>query len=309
MEEIGNIRRMEDAGAAAVVLHSLFEEQITLESYDIDESLFQGTDYFAEALSYFPDMTTYNLGPGGYLEHIRRAKESVDIPVIASLNGASSGGWISYAREIESAGADALEINIYYIPTDIDQNAQEIETIYLALITNIREAVRIPIAVKLNPFFSALPNFAHRLDQAGVNGLVLFNRFYQPDFDLENLSVLPTLVLSDPSELRLRLRWIAILSGHLTADLAVTGGVHTASDVLKSMMAGAKIAMTTSALLIHGIDHLRRIQADILNWMEEFEYQSISQMQGSMSHLSVADPAAFERANYLKVLRSFKYSP
>ncbi|MDX1437210.1 MAG: dihydroorotate dehydrogenase-like protein, partial [Anaerolineales bacterium] len=270
---------------------------------------FQGTDYFAEALSYFPDMTHYNLGPGGYLEHIRKAKAAVDIPVIASMNGVSSGGWIAYASEIEEAGADALELNIYYLPTELNQTASEIEEMYISLARNIRAAVTIPIAVKLSPFFSAFPNFARQLDQTGINGLVLFNRFYQPDIDLEELSVAPTLVLSNPGELRMRLRWVAVLYGHVSADLAVTGGIHSARDVLKSMMAGAKVAMTTSALLIHGFEHLRRINVDLLNWMEENEYQSISQMQGSMSHLSVADPSAFERANYMKVLRSFEPYP
>lgn len=304
-EEIDNLKRMEDAGISAVVLHSLFEEQITLESYHLDDSLFRGTDQFAEALSYFPTMEDYNLGPEGYLNHIRKAKAALDIPVLASLNGISTGGWIQYAQKIEEAGADALELNIYYLPTDPDLEGDEVEEMYLNLIRNIKASIEIPIAVKLSPFFSAIPSMARRLNQAGADGLVLFNRFYQPDFDLEDLAVTPNLQLSTSSDLRLRLRWVAILYGHLQSDLAVTGGIHTAHDVLKAMMAGANVAMTTSALLIRGIEYTRTLRADLLQWMEENEYDSIRHMQGSMSHLSVADPAAFERANYMKVLSSY----
>jgi dihydroorotate dehydrogenase (fumarate) len=304
-EEIDNLKRMEDAGASAVVLHSLFEEQITLESYHLDQSLFRGTDQFAEALSYFPGLDDYNLGPDGYLDHIRKAKGALDIPVIGSLNGVSSGGWIKYARKIEEAGADALELNIYYLPTDLDLDGHDVEEMYLNLVQNIKANLNIPIAVKLSPFFSSIPNFALKLDQAGANALVLFNRFYQPDFDLEELVVTPNLKLSSSGELLLRLRWVAILYGRLQADLAVTGGVHTHEDVLKAMMAGSNVAMMTSALLSHGIDQLGVVKAGLLQWMEEFEYETIRQMQGSMSHLSVADPAAFERANYMKVLSSY----
>ncbi|HEX7593865.1 MAG TPA: dihydroorotate dehydrogenase-like protein [Anaerolineae bacterium] len=306
MQDVDNIKRMEDAGAAAVVLHSLFEEQIEQESEILDRSLDQGTYTYAESLTYFPDLGNYNLGPEGYLEHIRKAKAAVRIPVIASLNGASTGGWVTYAQKMEQAGADALELNTYYIAADPAQTAAQVEEMYLDLVRAVKASVRVPIAVKLSPYFSAFSNFAARLDDAGANALVLFNRFYQPDFDLENLDVVPDLELSTSSELRLRLRWVAMLYGRVKADLAVTGGVHTAEDVLKSMMAGARIAMMTSALLHHGIDHLRGVLVDLAKWMEEHEYISIQQMQGSMSQKSVANPAAFERANYMKVLRSYE---
>lgn len=306
MQDVDNIKRMEDAGAAAVVLHSLFEEQITRESETLNAALEQGTYTYAESLTYFPDLGNYNLGPEGYLEHIRKAKAAVGIPVIASLNGASTGGWVKYAQKMEQAGADALELNTYYIAADPAQTAAQVEEMYLDLVRAVKASVRIPIAVKLSPYFSAFSNFAARLDDAGANALVLFNRFYQPDFDLENLDVVPDLELSTSSELRLRLRWVAMLYGRVKADLAVTGGVHTAEDVLKSMMAGARIAMMTSVLLHHGIDHLRGVLVDLTKWMEEHEYVSIQQMQGSMSQKSVANPAAFERANYMKVLRSYE---
>jgi dihydroorotate dehydrogenase (fumarate) len=304
-EEIGNIRRMEDAGLAAVVLHSLFEEQITLQSMDLDQNLNMGTEGFAEALSYFPDMTTYNLGPEGYLEHIRKAKDAIEIPLIASLNGYSSGGWIKYATLMEEAGADGLELNIYYIATDPQITGQEVEKMYVDLVKNVASAISIPVAVKLSPYFSATANMAHHLQDAGAKGLVLFNRFYQPDLDLEHLEVVPNLRLSSSDELRLRLRWVAILHDQLKADLAVTGGVHTGIDVLKCMMAGADVAMTTSALLMLSIGHAAEIIQDMRAWMEEYEYESVGQMKGSMSQRSVSDPTAFERANYMKVLRSF----
>ncbi len=304
-EHLDTIRRAEDAGAAAVVLPSLFEEQMTIESHYLDHHLSQGTHSFAEALTYFPDMTDYNLGPDGYLEHVRRAKAAVDIPVIGSLNGVSSGGWIEYARKIEQAGADALELNVYFIPTDLQLSGAEVEAMYVDLVRDVRLGVGIPVAVKLPHFFSAIPNMARRLDLAGADGLVLFNRFYQPDLDIERLEVVPNLTLSTSAELRLRLRWIAILFGHVDADLAVTGGVHSAEDVLKAMMAGAAVAMMTSALLAHGVEHLARVQSDLVAWMAEHEYESIRQMQGSMSQRAVAEPAAFERANYLKVLRAY----
>ncbi len=304
-EEVDNIRRMEDAGAAAVVLHSLFEEQITLESHELNHHLSHSAESYAEALSYFPDMMDYNLGPEGYLEHIRRVKEAVDIPVIGSLNGVSTGGWITYAKKIEEAGADALELNIYFIPTDPEMTGADVEQMYVDLVRDVASSVALPVAVKIGPYFSAMANMARRLDRAGAGALVLFNRFYQPDFDLEELKVVPDLDLSRSYELRLRLRWVAILYGHIKADMAITGGIHTAEDVLKAMMAGARVAMMTSALLIHGIEHLARVRADVLQWMEEHEYESIRQMQGSMSQRSVADPAAFERANYMKVLSSY----
>jgi dihydroorotate dehydrogenase (fumarate) len=304
-EEIDNIRRMEDAGAGAVVLHSLFEEQITLEGQHLDRYLSQGEDSFAESLTYFPDMTSYNLGPEGYLEHVRRAKAAVGIPIIGSLNGVSTGGWVRYAKRIEEAGADALELNLYYIPTDWDMTGADVERMYVDLVRDVTASVRIPVAVKVGHAFSAMANMGHRLDQAGARALVLFNRFYQPDFDLERLEVVPRLTLSSPYELLLRLHWVAILYGHVRADLAVTGGVHTAQDVLKAMMAGARVAMMTSALLKHGIELLRVVRANVVAWMDAHEYASIRQMQGSMSYRSVAEPAEFERANYLKVLSSY----
>jgi len=304
-EDVANIRRMEDAGAAAVVLHSLFEEQISLESHELDRYLSYGTESFAESLTYFPEMRTYNLGPEGYLEHVRRAKAAVKIPVIGSLNGVSTGGWIKYARKIQEAGADALELNLYFIPTDPKMTGAQVEQMYVNLVRDVKASVGIPVAVKLNHFFSAMANMAQCLDEAGADALVLFNRFYQPDFDLENLEVVHSLTLSSSYEVLLRLHWVAILYGHIRADLAITGGIHTAQDVLKAMMAGARVAMMTSALLKHGIDHLARVRADVVAWMEEHEYTSIRQMQGSMSYRSVANPSAFERANYMKVLSSY----
>jgi len=306
-ENVDNIRRMEEAGAAAVVLHSLFEEQITLESRELDRYLTQGTESFAEALTYFPDLGSYKLGPDEYLEHIRRAKSTVDIPVMGSLNGISTGKWIKYAKAIEEAGADALELNIYYIPTDMDETCEQIERMYVDLVRDVKDSASIPVAVKLSPYFSSMPRMARCLDQAGANALVLFNRFYQPDLDLENIEVVPNLVFSTSNELRLRLRWVAILYGNVRADLAVTGGVHTADDVVKAMMVGARVAMMTSALLKHGIGHMAMVLANLISWMEAHEYESIRQMQGVMSQQSVADPAAFERANYMKVLGSYKW--
>ncbi len=304
-EEIGNIVQMEDAGAAAVVLHSLFEEQILIESQALDQGLSLGVESFAESLSYFPDMTAYNLGPEGYLEHIRKAKQAVNIPVIASLNGVTTGGWIKYARLMQEAGADALELNIFYLANDPAIPGAEVEELYTSLVSHVKASVRIPVAVKLGPYFSSMAHMAKKLDEAGADGLVLFNRFYQPDFDLENLEVVPALHLSTPHELLLRLHWVATLYGQVRADLAVTGGVHTAHDVLKAMMAGARVAMMTSALLRHGIDHIRTVLRDLVEWMEEHEYESVRQMQGSMSRRNVPDPSAFSRANYMKVLSSY----
>ena len=304
-EQLGNLRRMEDSGAAAIVLPSLFEEQITIESSVLDHFLQQGTESFAESLTYFPDLTGYNLGPDGYCEHVRRAKAAVGVPVIASLNGSSMGGWTEYARKIQDAGADALELNIYYIPTSTEETADEVEKLYYDLVATVKSSLRIPVAVKVSAYFSSLPHMAKRLDQVGADALVLFNRFYQPDFDIENLEVVPNLLLSTSHELLLRLNWVAILYGHIKADLAVTGGVHTAADVLKAMMAGARVVAITSALLRNGIGHLATLRSDMLAWMEEHEYQSIRQMQGSMSQRAVADPSAFQRANYVKVLSSY----
>ncbi len=304
-EEVDNIRRMEDAGAAAVVLHSLFEEQIDLESSHLDRYLSHGTESYAESLTYFPDMASYRLGPEAYLEHVRRAKAAVRIPVIGSLNGVSTGGWIEYARKIEQAGADAIELNVYYIPTDPKMPGSRVEQMYVDLVRDVTESVHIPVAVKLGHSFTALGNVAERLDGVGADALVLFNRFYLPDFDLESLEVVPQLTLSSSFELLVRLHWVAILFGHVRADLAVTGGVHTGQDVLKAMMAGARVAMMTSALLQRGIGHLGLVRREVLAWMETHEYESIRQMQGSMSYRSVREPAAFERANYMKVLSSY----
>ncbi|BAJ64857.1 dihydroorotate dehydrogenase-like protein [Anaerolinea thermophila] len=304
-KKLEGIRRLEEAGASAVVMYSLFEEQITHESLALDHFLNRGTESFAEALSYFPDLENYNIGPEEYLNLIRRAKEAVSIPIIGSLNGVSAGGWVEYARKIEEAGADALELNMYYIPTDTDITAQELEQNYVDLVSEVCSRVSIPVAVKLSPFFTALPNLARRLAGAGAKGLVLFNRFIQPDLDIETLEVTPALQLSTPAELRLPLRWVAILYGRVPCDLALTSGVHDAQAVLKAMMAGAKVTMLASELIQNGLKRIGEILTDMNAWMETFEYESVSQMQGSMSQKAVAEPAAFERANYLKALQTF----
>ncbi len=304
-KEIGNIRQLEDCGASAVVLHSLFEEQIQIESNELDRFLWASADVSAEALNYYPDFQTFAIGPDAYLDHIRKAKQAVKIPIIASLNGVSKGGWLGYAKEMEQAGADALELNIYFMPTDPNQTASDVEKMYTDLVAAVKQTVKIPVAVKIGPYFSAMANMAVRLEKAGADGLVLFNRFYQPDFDLENLEVVPHLVLSRSNELKLRLHWTAILFDKVRADLAVTGGVHVVEDVVKSMMAGAKVAMMTSVLLEHGIDYMKTLHRELTAWLEKHEYDSIQQMQGSMSQKNVAHPAAFERANYMKVLNSY----
>jgi dihydroorotate dehydrogenase (fumarate) len=304
-QSLDALRRMEDAGAAAVVLHSLFEEQIDQLSWDLEWSLERGAESYAEATSYFPDMAEYNLGPDGYLEHISQAKTLLDIPVIGSLNGYTRGGWLRYAKLIEQAGADALELNVYDLPTDASRPGSQVEQGVIELVSEIRRGLRIPLAVKLSPFWSAPAELARRLHQAGARGLVLFNRFYQPDFDVEQLEVVPSLHLSTPEELLLRLHWVAILFGQVRADLAVTGGVHSASDVLKVMLAGGRVAMMTSALLRRGIEHLSTLLVDMKTWMEEHEYESVGQMRGSMSLLNVPNPSVYQRANYMKVLRSF----
>jgi len=304
-KELDNIRRMEDLGAAAIVMHSVFEEQIELETRELNRRLEQGTESFAESLNYLPDMESYNLGPDGYLEHLAKAKRSVAIPIIGSLNGISKGGWTRYARMIEEAGADAIELNTYYLPTDPHITGTEVEQMYCDLVCEVRASVRIPLAVKLSSMFSSLPNMAKRFDRCGANALVLFNRFYQPDFDLEALDIVQRLELSDSYELLPRLSWVAILFGHIRLDLAITGGVHTGTDVVKCMMAGARAAMTTSALLERGIEHIATIVDETRSWMEKHEYESVKQMQGSMSRRSVADPDAFGRANYMKVVSSY----
>ena len=308
-EDIGHILHMEDAGISAVVLHSLFEEQIYIESESLDKFLSGGTESYAEALSYFPDKSSFAFAPDAYVEHIRKAKQAVDIPVIGSLNGVSTGGWIRYAKLIEEAGADALELNIYNMPADPKTTGSEIEQAYFDLVSHVKASVKIPVAVKLGLYFSSIPNVMAKLDEAGADGLVMFNRFYQPDLDLKDLEVVPKLVLSNSNELLSRLYWVAMLYGKVKADMAVTGGIHTVEDVLKSMMVGAKAAMMTSALLSLGVDHTRKIEQGLIEWMEEREYESIEQMQGSMSARSVTDPAAYQRANYMKVLSSYERRP
>jgi len=303
--EIDTIKKLEDAGASAVVMYSLFEEQLVFEQKEMHHFLIQGTESFAEAVSYFPEPDEFNLGPDAYLEHIRKAKEAVDIPVIGSLNGVSTGGWIDIARKMQQAGADALELNVYYIPTDPGLSAQDVEGIYVDVLSAVKKAVSIPVSVKLGPYFTSLPNMARRLQEAGADGLVLFNRFYQPDLDIEKLEVVPNLLLSTPQEMRLPLRWIAILYGRLRLDLAATTGIYSAEDVAKMLMAGANVTMMCSALLRHGVGRITEVLSDLRAWMEEHEYDSIQIMQGSLSQKSCPEPAAFERANYMKVLNSY----
>jgi dihydroorotate dehydrogenase (fumarate) len=304
-EEIGGIKQMEDAGASAVVLYSLFEEQLRQDRDELDHHLEHGTFSFAEALTYFPDLTDYRLGPEEYLKHIAAAKQAVKIPIIASLNGSSVGGWTEYAKAIQQAGADALELNIYYIPTDMDLSAAQLEQTYLDILTAVKSAVTIPVAVKLSPFFTNFANMAKRLDQAGADGLVLFNRFYQPDIDLESLEVKPNILLSTPMAMRVPLRWIALLYGKLGVSLAATSGIHRASDVVKMLMAGADVTMLCSALIRHGVRQLSVIERDLVAWMEEHEYTSVTQLKGSLSQKNCPEPSAFERAQYMKAISQF----
>jgi len=304
-QDVANVRHLEDAGAAAVVLPSLFEEQIELESDELDRFITAAGELSPEATSHFPDLTHRVMGPETYLTHIVKCKQAVKIPVIASLNGTTQGGWLRFAKQIQQAGADALELNIYHIPVDPDIPGEQVERQYVELVQAVREQVTIPIAVKLGPYFSSMANMARKLDAAGADGLVLFNRFYQPDYDLESLEVVPNLILSNSHELLLRLNWIAVIYGNVKADLALTGGAHTATDVVKAMMAGAKVAMMTSAILKRGISYIETLTTELLVWMGEHEYDSIRQMQGSMSRNAVPQPAAFERANYMKVLSSY----
>jgi dihydroorotate dehydrogenase (fumarate) len=303
------LRRLEDAGAAAIVMHSLFEEQIHQEMHQLDHYLSYGVNSFAEALDYFPDLGHYNLGSDAYLTLIREAKAALDVPIIGSLNGVSHGGWVNHARKIQEAGADALELNIYHVAADLDVSSAAVEQMYLDVITAVRQAITIPLAVKLSPYFGSMANMARQMAVGGADGLVLFNRFYQPDFDLERLEVVPHLVLSSPHEMRLPLRWVAMLYGKVPVDFAITSGVHSHEDVLKGMMAGAKVTMMASELLRNGLGRLGEIRTALIEWMEAHEYDSIRQMQGSMCQLHVADPAAFERANYMKVLQSWQQDP
>lgn len=307
-DEVDNIKRMEDAGASAVVLHSLFEEQVRNELDAIQYHMMYGTESFPEALTYFPKPAEFVTGPEEYLSQIRKAKEAVRIPVIASLNGAAIGGWIDYSRQIQQAGADAVELNIYSIPTELDRTSAEIEQTYIDILKAVKSSVQIPVAVKLSPFFSNMANMAKRLDQAGANGLVLFNRFYQPDINLEKLEVQANLHLSSSYDMRLPLRWIAILYGRLKANLAATSGIHNAADVLKVLMAGADVTMLCSVLLSKGLGVINQIETEMSRWLSDHDYQSVRQLQGSMSQKYCADPAAFERAHYMRAIMSYKPS-
>jgi dihydroorotate dehydrogenase (fumarate) len=304
--EVEHMQQLEDAGIGAVVLPSLFEEQLRLEAETLDHYLEHGGESFAEAISYFPDLNNYNAGIDHYLETLQRAKRALRVPVIASLNGFSAGGWIDFATELERAGADALELNIYFLATNPDVTGAEVEQVYVDIVRQVKHQIKIPVAVKLGPYFSSMSNMAKRLTTAGADGLVLFNRFYQPDIDLENLEVTPNLKLSGSVDARLPMRWIAILYGHIHASLAATSGVHTAEDALKMIMVGADAVMMCSALLQHGPHHVGAVLRGMLQWMEDHEYSSLDVMRGSMSQRSCPEPAAFERANYIRVLDSYK---
>jgi dihydroorotate dehydrogenase (fumarate) len=305
-KDLKQVEELSEAGVSAIVMHSLFEEQVIRESLELDHFLSRDREQFQEALTYLPEMGRYAIGPDAYVEKIRQVKNTAQVPVIGSLNGVSSGGWIRYAKKIEEAGADALELNLYHVVTDLDLTSTELEDAYIELVEDIRAELSIPLAVKLSPFFTALPNFIERLAEAGADGVVLFNRFYQPDFNLEELEISPTLTLSRSEELRLPLRWIALLYGRIEIDFALTSGVHTAEDLLKAIMAGAKAAMSTSALLKQGMGYPTKLLAEVQLWMEEHEYESITQMQGSMSQKKAHQAAAFERANYIRVLGSYR---
>jgi dihydroorotate dehydrogenase (fumarate) len=308
-KRLDKAKKLEEAGVSAIVMYSLFEEQIIHESLELDHFLTRGSDSFAEAQSYLPDGGMYGVSPEKYLNQVAGLKKTLSIPVIGSLNGVSKGGWTSYAKRIEDAGADALELNLYYLATDPDLKSEDLEAAQVDLVADVRSTIKIPLAVKLSPYVTSLPNFAKRLVDAGANGLVLFNRFYQPDFDLDELDIIHNLDLSTSAEMRLPLRWISILYGKLNADFALTSGVHTAEDVIKSMMAGAKVAMTASKVLHDGEQAVESILSGVEAWMQEREYESIEQMQGSMAQKNVKEPAAFERANYMKVLGSWRELP
>ena len=304
-ESLDNVRRMEDAGASAIVLTSLFEEQLALESRALDEDLSRGTESFAESLDYLPDMSDYRMTQDVYLDYLRKAKAAVKIPIMASLNGATPGGWVRFARDMEQAGADAIELNTYALATDRSQTSAELELQLLELVGDVCDAVKVPVAVKLSQSFTSVPHLVARLEDAGARGVVLFNRFYQPDFDIETLEVRPTLHFSTPSELLPRLHWAAILYGHLNIALAISGGVHSAEDVLKGIMAGAGVTMMASALHIHGIDHIKRVLADMQYWLEKREYTSLWETRGCLSRRSVPDTSPFDRGNYIKTLSSY----
>jgi dihydroorotate dehydrogenase (fumarate) len=308
-KKIDSAKKLDEAGVGAIVMYSLFEEQIIHESLELDHFLTRGTDSFAEAMSYLPDSGSYATGPGKYLDHVTALKKAVSVPVIASLNGVSKGGWTKYARYMQDAGADAIELNLYYVASDPNLTSVELENAYAELVAEVKRSITIPLAVKLSPFFSSIPNVCKKLADAGADGLVLFNRFYQPDFDLDDLDVVHTLHLSNSTELNLPLRWISILYGKVKADLALTSGVHTAQDVIKAMMAGAQVTMLASELLANGYKRVPEILSVMEAWMQEREYASVKQMQGSMSQQAVREPAAFERANYMKVLGSWRDLP
>jgi dihydroorotate dehydrogenase (fumarate) len=308
-KKIDRAKKLEDAGIGAIVMYSLFEEQIIHESLELDHYLSRGADSFPEALSYLPDGGLYAVRPEKYLIQVAGLKNAINIPVIGSLNGVSRGGWTNYAKKIQEAGADALELNLYYISTDANMTSNDIEDMQVELVAEVKSAMTIPLAVKISPFVTSIPNFVKRLVEAGADGIVLFNRFYQPDFDLDNLDIVHTLDLSTSAELRLPLRWISIMSGSIDTDFALTSGIHTHKDVLKAMMAGAKVAMMASTLLYNGEQYVGALLSELEHWMKEHEYASIQQMQGSMSQKSVKEPAAFERANYMKVLNSFRDLP
>jgi dihydroorotate dehydrogenase (fumarate) len=303
-ENPDNIKRLEDAGASAIVFHSLFEEQIRMEVYEYFQHSTEGTESYPEALSYFPQPFDFKIGPDLYLEHIARAKTAARIPIIASLNGSTPGGWTGYARQIQQAGADALELNLYSIPTDFDLSAHDIEQTYLQILKDIKSIVSIPVSVKLGPFFTNFGRMAKSLERAGADGLVLFNRFYQPDIDTETLEVTPHLLLSTPMAMRLPLTWIGILAGRVRVSLAATSGIHRATDAVKMLLAGADVTMLCSVLLRRGIPHLRVIEQELREWMEQHEYESVEQLKGSLSQKKCPDPSAFERALYLYTLTS-----
>ncbi len=304
-DTLEGMQQLEEAGVSAIVMSSLFEEQIENEAHALDFYLSFGTESYSESLTYFPENMNFDIGPQRHLDLLKEAKQKIKVPIIASLNGCSPGGWTDWARLAQEAGADAIELNEYYLPADINLTGGEVENRYIEVLRMVKEHVSIPVSIKMNPYFSSTANMCKRLVENGADGLVLFNRFYQPDIDLENLEVSPQLVLSHHHELRLPLRWVAILYGRINADLAITSGIHSASDVLKSMMVGAKVTMMASELLRHGLGRVGVILNEVRHWMEENDYESIEQMQGSMSQINVADPSAFERANYMKVLKSW----
>ena len=305
-EDPRNIKKAEKSGAAAVVLHSLFEEQLDIQQDELNKFLLQGTESYAEALTYFPEIKEFKFAPDEYIDLLKQIKSDSEIPIIGSLNGVSDGGWIKYAEKIEEAGADALELNIYYIPTDPSINSEKIEENYINLVKSVKQKIRIPLAVKLSPYFTSTPNLLKKIEEAGADAFVIFNRFYQPDIDIENLEITKNLVLSSSDELRLRLRWAAIMYGKIKPDIAITGGIHTSPDVIKSIMAGAKVSMMTSALIKNGIEHIEKTLSEVTDWLSKHEYESMKSIQGLLSQENVLEPSAYERANYMKILGSYK---